>query len=106
MAELINLTVEHFESEIVCDLPVVIDFYADWCEPCQSMMPAVHQLAERYDGRVKFCKVNIDGQRKLAIANQVMTIPTFLFLKGGRQIDRHVGTMTEIEFEDKLKALL
>lgn len=106
MAELINLTEENFESEVACGTPVVIDFYADWCQPCQSMIPTVHQLAEEYGKDIKFCKVNIDGQRKLAISNQVMTIPTFLFLKDGRQIHRHTGTMTDTEFEDKLKALL
>ncbi|MBO4992597.1 MAG: thioredoxin family protein [Firmicutes bacterium] len=106
MAKLINLTEENFENEVVCDVPVVVDFYADWCEPCQAMMPTVHHLAEEYDGKIKFCKVNIQDQRKLAISNQVMTIPTFLFLKGGRQIDRHTGPLTDTEFEEKLKALL
>ena len=106
MAELINLTEENFESEVVTDVPVVIDFYADWCEPCQALMPTVHQMAETYDGKIKFCKVNIQENRKLAISNQVMTIPTLLFLKDGRQVDRHTGAMTDTELEEKLQALL
>lgn len=106
MVDIINLTEENFEAEVVGDLPVVVDFYADWCEPCQAMTPIVDKLAEAYQGKVKFCKLNIEGQRKLAISNQVMSIPTFLFLKGGRQVDRVTGPMTDGEFEEKLKALL
>ncbi len=106
MSEIIALSEENFETETTGSLPVVVDFYADWCGPCQSMSPIFEQLAEAYEGKIRFCKLNIDGNRKLAIANQVMNIPTFLFLKDGRQLDRHTGSMTEAEFEEKLKALL
>ena len=105
MIELVNLTEENYASETAADVPVVVDFYADWCQPCQAMMPLVHHFAEQFEGKIKFCKVNIQENRKLAISNQVMTIPTFLFIKDG-QIDRHVGPMTDAEFEEKLQALL
>ena len=85
--------------------PVLIDFYADWCQPCQALMPTVHHFAEVYDGKIKFCKVNIQDNRKLAISNQVMTIPTLLFIKGDQK-DRHVGPISDADLEEKLQALL
>lgn len=105
MIELVNLTEENYAAETTSDAPVVVDFYADWCQPCQAMMPTVHHFAEQYEGKIKFCKVDIQTNRKLAISNQVMTIPTFLFIKGD-QISRHVGPLSDAEFEEKLQALL
>ena len=74
MIELVNLTEENFAEETTSELPVVIDFYADWCQPCQALMPTVHHFAEKYEGKIKFCKVNIQDNRKLAISNQVMPV--------------------------------
>ena len=105
MIELVNLTEENFAEETASELPVVIDFYADWCQPCQALMPTVHHFAEVYEGKIKFCKVNIQDNRKLAISNQVMTIPTLLFIKGDQK-DRHVGPISDADLEEKLQALL
>ena len=105
MIELVNLTEENFAAETTSDLPVVVDFYADWCQPCQALMPTVHHFAEVYEGKIKFCKVNIQDNRKLAISNQVMPIPTLLFIKGDQK-DRHVGPISDKDLEEKLQALL
>ena len=77
-----RFTKENFESEVLrSDVPVLVDFYADWCGPCRAMMPVVEQLAGEYDGRIKVGKVNSDEQPELASAFGVMSIPSF-FIKG------------------------
>jgi thioredoxin 1 len=71
-----------------------------------SMVSLYDQLAEEYDGKVLFCKVNTDEQKRLAIKNRVMSIPCFMFYKDGSMKERHDGTMSEMDFKKRLDALL
>jgi thioredoxin 1 len=100
------LTDENFESVLSGAKAAVVDFYADWCGPCMSMVSLYDQLADEYDGKVVFCKVNTDDQKRLAIKNKVMSIPCFMFYKNGAMTERHDGTMAEIDFKKKLDAIL
>lgn len=89
-----RFTKENFESEVLrSDVPVLVDFYADWCGPCRAMMPVVEQLAGEYDGRVKVGKVNSDEQPELASAFGVMSIPSFFIIKNGKVVDQLMGGM-------------
>ena len=77
------------------DKLVVVDFWADWCGPCKMLGPTVETLAERYDGKVRVGKVNVDADPELARHFGVMSIPTVILLKGGRELARKVGVMPE-----------
>ena len=80
----VSVTSENFEAEVLkSGIPVVVDFWASWCGPCQMMGPVVEELSEELEGKVKFCKVNVDENPELAQNYDVMSIPSFkLFNKG------------------------
>lgn len=104
---MINLTDETFEQETMkSELPVVVDFYADWCGPCKMVTPILVEMEAKYDGKAKICKVNIDEHRKLAIAHKVMSIPTLFFIKDGEIKERITGALSQQELEAKLEAIL
>jgi len=101
------LTDETFQTEAVQSSQlVVIDFYADWCGPCQMVGPVMESLAEKFEGKAKICKVNVDEQKKLAISHRVMSIPTILFMKNGEVVDRITGALPQNAFEQKISSLL
>lgn len=81
------------------DKLVVVDFWADWCGPCKMLGPTVETLAERYDGKARVGKINVDQDPELARHFGVMSIPTVVFLKGGREIARKVGVMPETVYD-------
>ena len=87
-----KFTTADFEKEVLeADIPVLVDFYADWCGPCKMMAPIVAQLAEEYDGKVKVGKCNIDDEDGLARMYRVMSIPTFIVFKGGKAVKKMIG---------------
>lgn len=101
------LTEETFETEALkSEIPVLVDFYADWCGPCKMVAPIMDAMAEKYAGKAKICKINIDEQRKLAIANKVMSIPTLFFIKDGEVKERITGALPQSQLEEKMQALL
>ena len=107
MKDVIYLTDENYVSEAMeSDIPVLIDFYADWCGPCKMVGPIIEDMAGKYVGKAKICKVNIDEQRKLAITNKVMSIPTLFFIKNGEIKERISGALPQAALEEKLEALL
>ena len=86
------LTSETFDKEVTeSSLPVLVDFYADWCGPCKAMSPVVEQLAAEYEGKVKVCKINVDDSQDIAARFGVMSIPTFIFFKDGKAAGKMVG---------------
>jgi thioredoxin 1 len=87
-------------------VPIVIDFYADWCNPCKMMAPAFDEVAAEYGDRVRFAKINVDESKKLAIKSKVLSIPTLLFFKGGEQVDRVNGALDAVQLKGRLDALL
>lgn len=103
MAE-ITLTDDNFEAEVLkSDVPVLVDFWAPWCGPCQMMGPIIEDLAGEMDAsKVKIAKLNVDDNQLTAGKFAVMSIPTFLMFKGGEKVDQAVGGMPK----DKLKELI
>ncbi|MBQ6095747.1 MAG: thioredoxin [Lachnospiraceae bacterium] len=102
-----KFTVANFEEEVVkSSVPVLVDFYADWCGPCRMMGPVVAQLAEEYDGKAKVGKVNVDDEEDLAARFGVMSIPFFAFIKDGKMVDSQIGGTTKEALAAKLEALL
>ncbi len=102
MAE-ITITKENFQSEVMeSPIPVLIDFWAEWCGPCRMLAPTVAELAEEYAGRVKVCKVNVDEQPELPAAFRVSRIPTVAVMKDGKVTASSVGVRPKAQLEAML----
>ena len=87
----LHITKDNFEAEVLnSDKPVLVDFWAAWCGPCQMILPVVEGLAEEVTD-AKICKVNVDEQQELAAQFNVMTIPTLIVIKEGKEVSRSVG---------------
>ena len=103
MAEL-KITRENFENEVMkSNIPVLIDFWAPWCGPCQMMGPIIEQLAEEYEGKAKVGKVNVDEEGELSQAFGVMSIPTIVLVKDGKVVRQAVGARPKAEVEAMLQ---
>ena len=85
---------------------VMVDFWAVWCGPCQMVAPIVDELSKEYDGRVKVAKVNTDENPGIASRYQIMGIPTLLFFKDGKPVDKIVGAAPKKQYKDKIDTLL
>ncbi len=102
MAE-ITITKENFEQEVLkSDIPVLVDFWAVWCGPCQMVAPVLAEIAEENEGKLKVGKVNVDEQPELAQQFGIMSIPTMIVFKGGEATAKTVGLQPK---EDILKLL-
>lgn len=85
---------------------VLVDFWASWCGPCRMVAPIIESLAEEYDGRVSFCKVNVDDEGQLAARFGIESIPTVMIFKDGEVVERAVGVRSRDEYCDMLDKLL
>ena len=105
---MIEVNKDNFEAEVLqSDLPVVVDMWGPKCGPCLALMPQVEELASKYEGKVKFCKLNVAENRRLVISLKVMGVPTFLFYKGGKLKDRITGSEVTIDaIRERVEKLL
>jgi thioredoxin len=97
--------IEQFNALVKGDKPVMLDFYADWCGPCRTLLPTVEKLADEYNDRVDIYKVNVDAQAQLAQHFKVRSIPALFFIKDGEVIDRAGGVLPENMLREKLDNL-
>lgn len=97
MSEMISdVTDQSFEQEVLkSDQPVLVDFWAEWCHPCKMLTPTVEQVAEKYQGRAKVVKVNVDDNNSIAVRCNIKGIPTLVLFKGGAEADRVVGATSK-----------
>lgn len=99
----VNITVENFEAEVVnSDKPVLVDFWASWCGPCQMLSPLVDQVAEEVTS-VKVGKVNVDEQPDLAVKFGVMSIPMLILFENGEAVRKSVGAIPKSQILDFIK---
>ena len=102
-----KFTTENFEAEVLrSDIPVLVDFYADWCGPCKMMAPVVEKLAEEMEGKLKVGKLNTDENMQIAQQYRVVSIPTFMVFVDGRQASVWQGAMSAAEFKSKVEQVL
>ena len=103
----IDITDQDFEDEVIKSaLPVMVDLWAPWCGPCRMVAPVVDKLAEKYEGKFKFCRLNVDENPQTASKYRVMSIPTLIFFKGGKAVDTVIGAVPERTLQSKIDDLL
>ena len=103
----LNFTDATFDQDVInSDVPVLVDFWAEWCGPCRMMTPTVDALANDYQGRVKVGKLNVDENNQTAMRYQVRGIPMLLMFKGGKVVDQRVGAMGKTDVQKMIDAHL
>jgi thioredoxin 1 len=105
--DVVEFTVSNYDAEALkSQLPVLVDFWAEWCGPCKMLSPAIDEIAQEYKGRVKVGKLNVDNAPEIASRYSVTSIPTLLFIKNGNVIEQHVGMLAKKALTAKIDALL
>lgn len=99
----IKLTGDNFKTEVLeSEVPVLVDFWAEWCGPCKMVLPIIEELSEELTD-AKVGKVNVDEQPELALAYKIMTIPTLMVFKNGEMVNKAIGAMSKAEILELLK---
>lgn len=100
----ITLTQANYDGEVLkSNIPVLVDFWASWCGPCQMLAPTIAELAEEYDGKIKVCKVNVDDESTIAAQNAIVSIPTVIMFSGGKVVEKMVGTHAIDDYQDMIE---
>ena len=99
------ITKENFQEVLSSELPVVIDFWAEWCGPCRMIAPIIDELATEYDGRVVIAKCDVEECEDAVAKFGVRNIPTVVFVKGGEVVDKNVGAASKEALKAKIEKL-
>lgn len=106
-ANTIAVTDATFEKEVIqSSVPVLIDFWAEWCAPCRAIAPTLEEIAGEYKGKVKVVKMNVDENPDVPSQFGVRSIPTLLVFKGGRQVDQAIGSMPKAQLVSLIQKAL
>jgi thioredoxin 1 len=105
--KMLYLTKDNFEKEVTkSKIPVVVDFFADWCMPCRMMAPVFEELSGEFGKKVKFAKVNTENEGELASKFNIMSIPTLLIFKNGKEAGKVTGFSPKNELKEKIESFL
>ncbi|NND73104.1 MAG: thioredoxin [Rhodothermales bacterium] len=105
-AKYVTITDANFQKEVVeSDVPVLVDFWAEWCGPCRVIAPTIEQLAKEFEGRAKVAKVDVDSNPQISMNYGVRSIPTLLYFKDGQVVDQLVGAAPKAVLAEKLENL-
>lgn len=102
----VTITTENFESYKNGELPLVVDLWATWCGPCRMLAPIVSELASEYEGKIVVGKCDVEENEDIAMEFGVRNIPTILFFKDGKLVDKFVGAAKKAVLDEKFQALL
>ncbi len=101
----LHLTEKIFEQEVLkSEIPVLVDFWAEWCGPCRMIGPIIDEIAGDLEGKLKVAKINVDQEQELAAQFNIMSIPTLLLFKNGEVVEQIVGAMSKEPLLEKIKA--
>ncbi len=107
MADLLHVTDENFDEEIInCEIPAMVDFWAEWCGPCKMVGPIVEELAQQYKGKIRIAKMDVDTNRQTPQKFGIRSIPTLILFKGGQVEQTIVGAQPRSYIEEELNKLL
>lgn len=103
----VQVTDKNFKDEVLkAELPVLADFFAEWCGPCKMVGPVVEDIAKEYAGKLKVVKVDVDAAGSTASSLGIMSVPTLMIFKAGKAVSQSVGAMSKFELKNKLREVL
>lgn len=107
MAKPKDITTDDFTDEVeMADTPVLVDFWAEWCGPCKQLAPRIEELAEEFDGEVKFVKVDVDDNQELAGQFGIRSIPTLLIFDEGEKVEQIVGSVPKERIQEEIEKVV
>ena len=107
MAEPFEATESNWDEQVLqSELPVLVDFWAEWCGPCKMIAPSVHDMAEEYDGQLNVAKLDVDNAPNIALKYGVRSIPALIFFKDGQPVDQIVGAVPKSVLKKKVDSVL